>query len=134
VKREHLEGIQHLYDAMNRRDIDGLRAFGARYPDFSWHSAADELDAPRRLDARDALAYSRELFELFDEVQTDILETIDLDAGNAIFMVRHRVRGAASGASAERREAHLWTIGPDGALSLREFRTVEEAVTAVAPA
>jgi hypothetical protein len=134
VKPEHLEGIHSLYDAMNRRDIDALRALGDRYPGFSWQSAEDELDTPGELDARGALDYSRELFEIFEEVQTDILETIDLDADHVIYVVRHRVRGAASGIRVERCEVHLWTVGEDGALSLREFRTVEDARTAAAPA
>jgi ketosteroid isomerase-like protein len=134
VSPEHLEDIRRLYDAMNRRDIDGLRAFGQRYPGFSWQSAEDELSSPGTLDARDALSYSRELFELFEEMQTDILETIELDPDHVIFLVRHRVRGAAGGAPGERREAHLWSLGQDGALSLREFRTVEAARSAAAPA
>jgi ketosteroid isomerase-like protein len=134
VKPEHLEGIHRLYDAMNRRDIDALQALGERYPGFTWQSAEDELDTLGTLDATEALAYSRELFEIFEEVQTDILETIDLQADRAIFVVRHRVRGAASGVRVERHEVHLWTVDQGGALSLREFRTVEDARAAAAAA
>ena len=134
MKREHLGDIRRLYDAMNRRDVDELRAFGERYPGFSWQSADDELGAPRKRESGEALAYSRELFEMFDEMQTDILETIDLGARHVIFVVCHSMRGAASGAPVDRREVHLWTVGQDGALSLREFRTVEEARSAAAPA
>jgi ketosteroid isomerase-like protein len=134
VKREQLDDIRRLYEAMNRRDIDALRAFGERYPGFSWQSADDELGAPGKREAGEALAYSRDLFEMFDEMQTDILETIELQAGHVIFVVCHSMRGAASGASVERREVHLWTVSQDGTLSLREFRTVEEAHSAAAPA
>ncbi len=134
MRPEHLQDIRRLYDSMNRRDIDGLRAFGERYPGFSWESAEDEVDSPGRLDAHDALSHSRELFELFEELQTDILETIDLGSDHVILLVLHRVRGAAGGVPGERREAHLWTLGEDGALSLREFRSFEAARDAVAPA
>jgi ketosteroid isomerase-like protein len=127
VKAEHLATIHCLYDAMNRRDLDAMRGFGRAHPDFSWESAADELDAPGRLDLRASLSYSEELFELFDDLQTDILETIDLGPEQVIFVVRHRVRGAASGVEVDRQEAHLWTLRGDRVESLREFRTVEEA-------
>jgi hypothetical protein len=44
-----------------------------------------------------------------------------------IFVVRHRVRGAASGVRVDREEVHLWTARNDRIESLREYRTVEEA-------
>jgi ketosteroid isomerase-like protein len=134
VKREHLDGIRRLYDAMNRRDVEELRAFGERYPGFSWQSADDELGAPGKRQSGEALAYSRELFELFAELQTEILETVDLRDDHVIFVVCHSMRGAQSGARADRREAHLWTLAEDGTLSLREFRTPEEARSAAAAA
>jgi hypothetical protein len=47
-----------------------------------------------------------------------------------ICVVRHRVHGAASGVSVDRREVHLWTARDDRLESLREYGTVEEARTA----
>ncbi len=127
MKPQLLQDIERLYDAMNRRDVAAMRAVRRVHPDFSWESNRDELDSPGRLDAREVLAYSRELFEIFDELHTEILERIDLDPDHMIFVVRHRVRGAASGASVERQEVHLWTARGDRLESLREFTTVEEA-------
>ncbi|MGH2714165.1 MAG: nuclear transport factor 2 family protein [Thermoleophilaceae bacterium] len=132
MKPEHLEAIHRLYDAMNRRDVDALRALGREHPDFSWESAEDELDSADRLDGKEVLSYSRELFEIFDELRTDILERIDLGPDQVIFVVRHQVRGAASGVRVNRREVHLWTVRDDRVESLREYRTVEQAREAAA--
>jgi ketosteroid isomerase-like protein len=127
MKTEHLELIRRLYDAMNRRDADALRRFGAENPEFAWASSSDELDPGTRIDSKQALAYSRELFEVFDRLQTEVEEEIPLGPTHAVFLVRHRGRGAASGAEVDRREAHLWTASRDRILSLREYPTLEEA-------
>ena len=130
MKAEHLDAIQRLYDAMNRRDMAALRQLGKEHPDFSWESNADELDSPGRLDGNEVLAYSRELFEIFDELETEITERIDAGPDHVIFVVRHLVRGAASGVRVNRQEVHLWSARGDQVESLREFRTVEEALEA----
>jgi ketosteroid isomerase-like protein len=134
VKPQLLEDIERLYDAMNRRDVAAMREVGKDHPDFSWESNQDELDSPGRLDAGEVLDYSRDLFEIFDELHTEILEGIDLGPDQMIFVVRHRVRGAASGVTVDRQEVHLWTARDDRLESLREFGTVEEARTAAAAA
>jgi ketosteroid isomerase-like protein len=128
VKPHLLEHIDRLYDAMNRRDAEALRELRAEHPGFTWESNSDELDSPGRLEGKELATYSRELFEIFDELQTEILERID-DVGpdHLILVVRHRVRGAASGVSVDREEVHLWTARDDRIASLREFGSVEEA-------
>jgi ketosteroid isomerase-like protein len=132
VKAEQLEAIHRLYDAMNRRDMAALRALGKEHPNFSWESNADELDSPGRLDGDDLLAYSTELFHIFDELETELMERIDVSPEQVIFVVRHGVRGAASGVRVDRSEVHLWTVRGDQVESLREYRTVEEALEAAA--
>jgi ketosteroid isomerase-like protein len=133
VKPELLEAIDRLYDAMNRRDTKALRELRAEHPDFSWESNSDELDSPGRLEGEELAAYSRELFDIFDELHTEILERIDdVGSDHLIFVVRHRVRGAASGISVDRQEVHLWTARGDRIESLREFHSVEEARKAAA--
>jgi ketosteroid isomerase-like protein len=132
VKPHLLEAIDRLYDAMNRRDFAAMQEVGGEHPGFSWQSRPDELDAPGRLEGGDVLAYSRELFEIFEEVQTEVLERIDLEPEHLICVVRHRVRGAASGVSVDRQEVHLWTARDDQIASLREYDTVEQAREAAA--
>jgi ketosteroid isomerase-like protein len=127
VKPEVVEAIERLYEAMNRRDVAAMREVGKEHPDFSWEPNVDELDAPRRLERGEVLAYQRDLFEIFDELETEILERIDLGPDQVIFVVRHRVRGAASGVRVDREEVHLWTARNDRIESLREYRSVEEA-------
>jgi ketosteroid isomerase-like protein len=127
VSPEDLELIRGVYDAMNRRDIEALMAYVDGNPDFHWQSAADEPEPGVRRGSRRAFAYSRELFETFDRLETEIQEVIDLGPDAAILVVLHRVRGAASGAEVERGEAHLWTKEGGRIASLREYPTVEEA-------
>jgi ketosteroid isomerase-like protein len=127
VKPELLDAIDRLYDAMNRRDSAALRQLGREHPNFSWESNSDELDSPGRLEGDALTAYSTELFQIFDEVDTEILSRIDCGPDHVIFEVRHRVRGAASGVRVDRSEVHLWTARGDEIESLREYRTVDEA-------
>jgi ketosteroid isomerase-like protein len=129
---ELLEVIGRLYDAMNRRDMEALKQLGREHPDFTWESNEDELDSPGRLDHGEVLAYSRELFELFDELQTEILEQVELGPDHVIYRVCHQVRGASSGVSVNREEVHLWTTRDGKVESLREFRSVEAAREAAA--
>jgi ketosteroid isomerase-like protein len=127
MRPEDLERIRHLYDAMRRRDFERLREYAEANPGFDWQSAPDEPDwAPSRT-TEEALKYARELWATFELLETEIQEVIDLGPDAAVFVVRHRVRGAASGVEAERSEAHLWTSRDGRLTSLREFATVEEA-------
>jgi ketosteroid isomerase-like protein len=129
---EDLEVIRGLYRAMSTRDLEALGAFARENPDFEWQSAPDEPNTGvRRGDA--PLAYSRDLFETFDRLRTEVRDVIDLGSDAAIFLVHHTVRGAASGVEVERDEAHLWTKRDGRVASLREFASVEEALRA-APA
>jgi ketosteroid isomerase-like protein len=130
VKPEQLDAIHRLYDAMNRRDTGALRALGKEHPNFSWESNADELDSPGRLEGDALTAYSTELFQIFDELDTEIVEQIDCGPEHVIFEVRHRVRGAASGIRVDRSEVHLWTVRGEQIESLREYRSVAEALEA----
>jgi ketosteroid isomerase-like protein len=133
VKPHLLEAIDRLYDAINRRDVDALREIRAQHPGFSWESNSDEVDSPGRIEGAELAAYTRELFQIFDELDTEILERIDdLGPNHLIFVVRHRVRGAASGIRVDRQEVHLWTARDDRLESLREFQTVTEARQAAA--
>jgi ketosteroid isomerase-like protein len=127
VSPEDLEQIRGLYDAMNRRDLEALRAFTNANPGFEWQSSADEPDTRVRRGKEPNIAYTRELFEAFELLETGVEEVIDLGPDAAILMVRHRVRGTASGAEVERAEAHLWTRRDGRIASLREFPTAEEA-------
>jgi ketosteroid isomerase-like protein len=127
VNEERRTLICRIYDAMNRRDIEELERLGRRFSDFEWRSAPDEIDSDTHRGAASALAYARSVFELFAEVQTTIEEEIELGPDQLILVVSHDARGATSGAQAERREAHLWTFREGGAVSLREYLTVEDA-------
>lgn len=132
VNPHALETIDRLYDAMNRRDVDMLRELGRQHPGFSWESDTGELDSPGRLEREEVLGYMLDLFQIFDELGTEVLERIDLGPDHMICVVRHTGRGASSGVRVDRQEVHLWTARGDRVESLREFESVEEAREAVA--
>jgi len=126
VTPDDLEVIRNLYRAMTTRDLEALQAFAKENPGFEWQSAPDEPDTEMRRGGA-PLAYSRDLLETFDRLETEIREVIDVGPDAAIFVVHHTVRGAASGVEVERDEAHLWTKRDGRVASLREFATVEDA-------
>jgi ketosteroid isomerase-like protein len=127
VKPEHLAEIRAVYDALARRDLGVLRSLTLMHPEFAWQSSPDEPETAVRLGSDAAMSFSGELLETFDRIEIDVEEEIDLGPDAAIFVIDMRMRGAASGADAGRREAHLWTIR-DGLIGgLREFRSAEEA-------
>jgi ketosteroid isomerase-like protein len=132
VNARALDTIDRMYDAMNARDVEGLRALGGELADFSWESNPDELDSPGRLERQEVLGYMRDLFQIFDELETEVLERMELGPDQMICLVRHSARGASSGAWVDRREVHLWTARGDRVVSLREFPSVEEAREAAA--
>jgi ketosteroid isomerase-like protein len=126
VSPENLALVHKLYDAMNRRDLDAIRALAEDYPDWEWRNAPDMPETGLR-GREGGLTYVEELFQAFDQTHTQVEEVIDLGPDCAIFLVRHRVRGATSGAEAERREVHLWRAREGRLTGLQEFTDVAEA-------
>jgi ketosteroid isomerase-like protein len=80
------------------------------------------------------IGYVRDLFKTFDRTHTTIREVIDVGDAGAIFLVRHRVRGAASGAEVERDEVHFWRTVDGHIAGLDEYVTLDEARAAAAQA
>jgi ketosteroid isomerase-like protein len=130
VKQEHLDEITVIYDVLARHDVEALRSLRSVHTDFAWQPAPDELETDERRGIEKALAFSGEFLETFDRIDIDIEDRIDLGPEAAIFVINMRVRGAASGADTERREAHLWTVRDGQLASLREFPTLEDAMAA----
>ena len=114
-------------EALTAASVAALTDFGRRNPSFEWTAAADEVDRDTRTAELRGLRYWKNLFEAFDEFRTVIEREVVLDDEHVVFLVRHHARGTASGAAADRREAHLWAANADSVVSLREFATLEEA-------
>jgi len=124
---EDLEVIRSLYRAMSTRDLEALQVFARENPGFEWQAAPDEPDFSV-MRGGEPMAHTRDLFETFEQLESEVRDVIDLGPDAAIFVVHHRVRGAASGVEVERSEAHLWTAKDGRVASLREFPTMEEAL------
>jgi ketosteroid isomerase-like protein len=132
VSPKNLEQIHALYDAMNRKDLAAVERLAEEYPDHVWRNAPDMPESATRVGTESALSYVADLFETFDQLHTSVRDVIDLGPAGAIFVVRHRVRGAASGAEVERDEVHLWRTLDDRVVGMEEFLTVDEARAAAA--
>jgi ketosteroid isomerase-like protein len=126
---ENLAVIHKVYDAMNRRDLATLEEIAEQHPDYQWRNGPD-MPEPGLRDGREGTAYAADMFDTFDRIETTIREVIDLGDA-AIFVVHHRVRGAASGAWVERDEVHLWRTEDGRLAGLDEFLTVNDALAAV---
>jgi ketosteroid isomerase-like protein len=124
---ENLAVIHRVYEAMNRQDVAALEELAELYPEYEWHNGADMPESQLRVGRESTIGYVRELFSTFDQTHTTIREVIDCGEAGAIFLVRHRVRGAVSGAEVERDEVHFWRTVDGRIAGLDEFVTLEEA-------
>ena len=131
---ENLAVIHKVYEAMNRRDVAALEELAELYPDYEWRNGTDMPESDLRIGRESTIGYVRELFKTFDQTHTTILEVIDVGETGAIFLVRHRVRGAVSGAEVERDEVHFWRTVDGRIAGLDEFLTLDEAREAAAEA
>jgi ketosteroid isomerase-like protein len=127
VSPENLTFVHRVYDAMNRRDVAALEEMAELYPDYEWHNGADMPESQLRVGRESTIGYVREMFKTFDQSHTAILDVIDVGDAGAIFCVRHRVRGAVSGAEVERDEVHFWRTVDGRIAGLDEFLTLDEA-------
>ena len=128
---ENLAKIRSVYEAMNRRDMAALERLADEHPDYRWRNSSDMVEPDVRDGPQSTLSYVAGLFETFGEMNTVIEEVQDLGPDAAVFVVRHWVRGAASGAEGERSEVHLWRARDGKVVGLEEFLTLEEARAAV---
>ena len=124
---ENLAVIHRVYEAMNRQDVAALEELAELYPEYEWRNGADMPESQLRVGRESTIGYVRELFSTFDQTHTTIREVIDCGEAGAIFLVRHRVRGAVSGAEVERDEVHFWRTVDGRIAGLDEFVTLEEA-------
>jgi ketosteroid isomerase-like protein len=131
---ENLAVIHEVYEAMNRRDVAALEKLADLYPDYEWRNGTDMPESQLRVGRENTIGYVRDLFNTFDQTHTTIREVIDCGDAGAIFLVRHRVRGAVSGAEVERDEVHFWRTVDGRIAGLDEFLTLEEAREAAAGA
>ncbi len=128
---ENLATIRSVYDAMNNRDMPALERLADEHPEYRWRNSSDMVEPDVREGPQSVLSYVAGLFETFGEMHTVIAEVQDLGPDAAAFVVRHWVRGAASGAEGERSEVHLWRARDGKVVGLEEFLTLEEARAAV---
>ena len=131
---ENLALIHRVYEAMNRQDVAALEELAELYPEYEWRNDADMPESQLRVGRESTIGYVRELFTTFDQTHTTIRDVIDCVDAGAIFLVRHRVRGAVSGAEVERDEVHLWRTVDGRIAGLDEFLTLDEARAAAAQA
>jgi ketosteroid isomerase-like protein len=134
VSPENLAVVHRVYEAMNRQDVAALEELAELYPEYEWRNGTDMPESQLRVGRESTIGYVREFFTTFDQTHTTIRDVIDCGDAGAIFLVRHRVRGAVSGAEVERDEVHFWRTVDGRIAGLDEFLTLDEARAAAAEA
>ena len=126
MARENIETVSRLYDAFNRRDL--AEEIKRLDPDFEW-----------RFDERNLLQEpirGRDNLRRFLDDQIDVLD-VQLEAeellekgDHVVAILRVRVRGQASGAEADVRNAHLWTFEAGKAVRVQGYAEPGKALEA----
>ena len=111
MSQENVELAWQMARAWNDGGIDALLEY--LDPDVEWHPAAESLEAGtyRRHDGvRD---YVGRLGEVFEEVQIEPLEVIEVDEERVIQVSRWVAGGTKSGMEIDAEWASLITVGPN---------------------
>jgi ketosteroid isomerase-like protein len=133
MSKENVEVVARLYDAIARRDLDGVLALYATEVEFdaSRHPLTRLIGGRRIYMGHEGL---REFFRERREALADAEDTCDelIDAGDHVIVVGTiRGRGRASGIEVELKGgAGLWTIRDGKVVRVAFFPTRAEALKA----
>jgi ketosteroid isomerase-like protein len=128
MTQENVEGVRRGFDCLARGDLEGL--FALLDPDIIWHQPSD---LPDRVTARGhaelGTIMGRWIGE-WDNYRVELEELID--AGDCVVAVQTiRGKGKGSGVETQMREAHVYKVQDGRAVEVWEYRTKEEALSAV---
>jgi ketosteroid isomerase-like protein len=131
MSRENVEVVRRLYEAIARRDSEGVLALYD--PDVEWDMSGfpyGEMLERRSHGHAGLRAFWHELYEAWEEYEHDCHELIDA-GDHVVSIVTDRGRGRASGAEVELSGYGVWTIRDGKIIRVVWFRTREEALNAV---
>ncbi len=121
MSEENVNIMRQGYEAFNRGDIDAV--LGIMDPEIEWQEPDVEgLPAPGTHHGPEAVANNvfGSVEEHWDEFQVVAEEF--LEAGERVIVLGHfRVRGKATGRSADAPYAHVWTLRDGKVVHLRNY-------------
>jgi uncharacterized protein len=129
MSQENVEIVRRMYDAIARRDAEGV--FALYDPEVEWDiSRLPNVMGRGVYRGHEGIRrWSHEWYEAWETVGEDIEELID--AGEQVIsVVTARGRGRASGVEIEAHYASVWTIREGKVVRGASFPTREEALEA----
>jgi ketosteroid isomerase-like protein len=131
MSQENVELVLKIHTAVIQGDLEGLLSVAhpnAEYRAATQQAIEGEGSAFRGHDG--IRRWFRELHDLYEDLDSDILEVRDLgDQVVVVFLVRGR--GTASGVTLEQSLAQVVTLQQGKVIGIREYFTREEALEGV---
>ena len=132
MSRANVDLVRASFEAFGRGDFDS--AFAAFDEEVEWKTADDEPDAQVLHGRRELGAFVRHLADPWSDRFGSAIEFTDfIDCGDWVVAPWHgRVHGHGSGIEIEISETYAVLVGDGRIVRVVEYRTVEEALDAVA--
>jgi ketosteroid isomerase-like protein len=137
--REHEEALRGIYDAFNRRDLDGLleRLHPAievdETEDLAYAAALLRLLGPRFVilsggyrGHEEVTRVFQTVWEISDWFEVEPQDFIEVD-GRVIVVLRLQARALGTGLEGEAHSAHLWTMQDGKGRRLRVYADTTKA-------
>ena len=125
MSRENVELVRRFNDRLNQGDLDGAFALCDPAVEFDW---SRRLLDPMISQGRDAArAFLDETLDLFEQVQVESAELIDL-GDDVLDVTAGHFRGRSSGADVVARAAIIWTVRSGKIVRFRFYQSKEDAL------
>jgi ketosteroid isomerase-like protein len=129
VSQDNAELVRRFNDLLNQGDLAGAFDLCDPSVEFDW---SRRLLDPVVLHGRDeARRFMDDTLDLFDQIQLDTVELIDLGEDVLEVSTGH-FRGRSSGADVIARAAILWTVRSGRIVRFRFYQTKEDALADLA--
>ena len=127
MSQQNVEAVRAIYEYWGRGDFRATADKVA--PDFEWKQVHGVVEPGSHVGA-DASRALRSIFEVYADFRIEAEEYVD--AGDTIVVVA-RAHGTArgSGMHMEQRSAQAWTVRDGKPVRIEQYRSREEALTAV---
>jgi hypothetical protein len=130
MTQANAELVRLNYEEFNRSGEPSLRLYD---PGVRWHTRADLPDSGVHLGHEGVVGLAGQWVGSFEELRLDVEDIID--QGEHIFVpltVRGRIRGSEEEVAMS--ETHVCTVSHDLITEVREYASLEEALTVIAAA
>jgi ketosteroid isomerase-like protein len=125
VSRENVELVSRFNELLNDGDLTGAFELCGPEVEFDW---SRRLLDPVVLHGREeARRFIEDTLDLFDQIQLDAVELIDL-GDDVLNVSAGHFRGRSSGADVTARAAILWTVRSGTIVRFRFYQSKEDAL------